>query len=83
MEQYHNFLVYFKLEGSDVCFRQFLDYKGVIFAADSLSSANFYAHSHKPFEWLKDIKHCSIFATYDLGPVDASTANTTNFFIIC
>ena len=70
MEQYHNFLVYFKLEGSDVCFRQFLDYKGVIFAADSLSSANFYAHSHKPFEWLKDIKHCSIFATYDLGPVD-------------
>ena len=70
MEQYHNFLVYFKLEGSDVCFRQFLDYKGVIFAADSLSSANFYARSHKPFEWLKDIKHCSIFATYDLGPVD-------------
>lgn len=72
MEQSHNFLVYFKLEGSDVCFRQSVDYKGVIFAADSLSSANFYAHSHIPFEWLKGINHCSIFATYDLGPVNVA-----------
>lgn len=72
MEQNHNWLVYFKLEGGDGCFKKILDYKGVIFAADSYSSANFYAHSHIPVEWLQDIRHYNIVSICDLGPVNVA-----------
>lgn len=72
MEQSHNLLVYFRLEGGDGCFKKIIDYKGVIFKADSYSSANFYAHSHIPVEWMQDIRDYKIVDICDLGPVNVA-----------